>query len=1015
MKKAAERASQLSKNFVPIGRIVMTAIVAMAASGIVAGAVFAIESLFASSSPQVEVTRSEQYTGARIGYDQDIFAFPIKEEAKTVLSSERNELMLTSFEVAEKSAYSALYNELKLAVETYGMGFQPSGVAGMAFAELIDFNNDGIPELIYAVWNEGGRDATVFVVGYHGGSVVQMYKGESHFASWHDGPHEIKIAECKYGSKYFVTGKTDFEAGQSTYNYFVYGAGMWYSVLNLFSNITYESYTHDGSHFYERVNHHEWYVDREAVSEEEYKNASGKWREITSYREITRNSHGVDTVIEAIAELKFLSSVPSDFDHIIIAGQRFSTSLTELDLSGAGLGNDDIVPLQQMVHLHVLNLGENQISDLTPLSGLRSLTDLDLGNNQISDLSPLSRIMSLKTLNLSQNDICDLLPLIRLTDIESLDVSQNQISDLIPLSHLKNLQKLSISGGTSDLSPLFGLRNLNWLYLDNNEISDLSPLSGLVNLNWLHLANNEISDLSPLSGLTNLNWLHLANNRISDLQPLSQLAKLEYLHLDGNRIDDISPLDGLANVRNLRLFGNPIAEWTPVENLSAPPDEVVESVYSAYYDLLSDVVDRRGFSSETGMHTAKLIDFDNDGVPELIYAVRTHWTAVTVHVVSYSEGLNPLITWDFTNQYWHDGPSDALIACAGDKYYFVASTTGYDSRHSEYYTVIEGQWVMVFSSSTSFYIEYPPDSYCGGGMLKYNEWYVNDMPVSEREFGRASERELGITCYHGIGCWSHGYENVIETLAELRFTMRQPAEKEPESTQAVDYVTIAGQRFSTALTELDLSGVGLTNADIVPLKYMTQLSVLDLGDNKISDLRPLSGLTGLKVLDLRDNQISDLTPLLRLKSLESLNVSGNQLSDLIPLSHLVNLRKLDLASNRISDIMPLSGLWNLEFLYLANNELSNMWYLTECWGLKHLELQNNQIRTVNLWGLSDLEYLNLAHNQIVELPGFTIDYKSLKYLNIDGNRIKDLFALSNATNLRSLRAFGNPISTWPTI
>ena len=52
-------------------------------------------------------------------------------------------------------------------------------------------------------------------------------------------------------------------------------------------------------------------------------------------------------------------------------------------------------------------------------------------------------------------------------------------------------------------------------------------------------------------------------------------------------------------------------------------------------------------------------------------------------------------------------------------------------------------------------------------------------------------------------------------------------------------VTIAGQEYSTAETELDLSGQNLTDADLVSLEQMENLVSLNLeGNSEISDLSP---------------------------------------------------------------------------------------------------------------------------------------------------------------------------------
>ena len=72
-------------------------------------------------------------------------------------------------------------------------------------------------------------------------------------------------------------------------------------------------------------------------------------------------------------------------------------------------------------------------------------------------------------------------------------------------------------------------------------------------------------------------------------------------------------------------------------------------------------------------------------------------------------------------------------------------------------------------------------------------------------------------------------------------------------------------------------------------------------DPYISDLTPLAGLTNLTELDLYNNKISDLTPLTGLTNLEWLNLSDNNISDLTPLTGLTNLKNLHLASNNITD------------------------------------------------------------------------------------------------------------------
>jgi Leucine-rich repeat (LRR) protein len=220
---------------------------------------------------------------------------------------------------------------------------------------------------------------------------------------------------------------------------------------------------------------------------------------------------------------------PEKVEYITIKGERYSTSLTELNLSRMDLTDTDIEPLKYMTSLTELNLDDNQISDIGPLSGLTNLTVLWLDGNQISNAGPLSG----------------------LTNLTELWFNDNQISDIGPLS---------------------GLINLTVLWLDGNQISDVSPLSGLTNLMGLGLDDNQISDISPLSGLTALEKIELVSNKISDISPLSGLTNLTTLWLRNNQIIDVSPLSGLTNLERCYLYGNPLTDAQIAELRAALPD-----------------------------------------------------------------------------------------------------------------------------------------------------------------------------------------------------------------------------------------------------------------------------------------------------------------------------------------------------------------------------------------------------------------------------------------------------------
>ncbi|MDE7288238.1 MAG: leucine-rich repeat domain-containing protein, partial [Oscillospiraceae bacterium] len=99
---------------------------------------------------------------------------------------------------------------------------------------------------------------------------------------------------------------------------------------------------------------------------------------------------------------------------------------------------------------------------------------------------------------------------------------------------------------------------------------------------------------------------------------------------------------------------------------------------------------------------------------------------------------------------------------------------------------------------------------------------------------------------------------VTETSAEEIRTVYDTSAKEDTAVQNEEFVTIAGEEYSTLITELDLSYpflTELTSEDIKPIEKLENLTVLNFERNEISDLNSLSGLVNLTDLNLVHNKI----------------------------------------------------------------------------------------------------------------------------------------------------------------
>jgi len=438
----------------------------------------------------------------------------------------------------------------------------------------------------------------------------------------------------------------------------------------------------------------------------------------------------------------------------------------------------------------------------------------------IADLNGLTGALSA-----NERNIISIVGAQYLTHLQYLYLNQNQISDLSPLAGLTNLQYLYLGDNQiSDLSPLAGLINLRELNLYNNQISDLSPLVGLTNLRRLGLYDNQISDLSPLACLTNLLVLWLKNNQISDLSPLAGLTNLQYLYLWSNQINDLSPLEGLTNLQFIHLSDNQISDLSPLAGL-------------------------------TNLHELEL------GSNQI-------------------SDLSPLAV--LTNLNFLDLSGNQIIDLSP-----LAGLTNLQELWLSYNQISDLSPLEELTNLQELY-------------LHYNQ--ISDL---SHLAGLTNLQELWLS-YNQISDLSP-----LEGLTNLQYLYLQ-------SNQISDLSPLEG------LTNLQYLLLWSNQiSDLSPLAELSNLQKLWLNSNQISDLSPLAGLTNLNYLNLNYNQISDLSPLDRLTNLQQLYLCGNKISDLNPLLGMTHLVYLYLDYNPISyESMLLSQSWSLPWSTNEYNSLS---------------------------------------------------------------------------------------------
>jgi hypothetical protein len=132
------------------------------------------------------------------------------------------------------------------------------------------------------------------------------------------------------------------------------------------------------------------------------------------------------------------------------------------------------------------------------------------------------------------------------------DIEENEADNLNFVRDLKNLKFLFANDNNIiDLSPLED-HQLIEAELERNSISDIGALQeSKESLTNLALSGNKFRDKKNLtdmiSGMRNLENITLGQNLLRDITFLTNLTKLTLINLQGNNIDDVEPLVALIH------------------------------------------------------------------------------------------------------------------------------------------------------------------------------------------------------------------------------------------------------------------------------------------------------------------------------------------------------------------------------------------------------------------------------------------------------------------------------------
>ncbi|MGD9126732.1 MAG: leucine-rich repeat domain-containing protein, partial [Planctomycetia bacterium] len=719
------------------------------------------------------------------------------------------------------------------------------------------------------------------------------------------------------------------------------------------------------------------------------------------------------------------------------------TNLTRLSLNGNEIS--DVSPLVGLTNLEDLRLGNNNLTDITPLTGLTNVNYLTLGHNNVTNLSPLAGMTTMTTLQMNNNNFSDISPLSGMTAMTWLDIRQNDITDISPLSGMKELGFLSLGrNNISDLSPLVGMTKLDRLYLSENNVSDLTPLVGLTSLNSLNLSENNLNDLTPLvqvpsleilwlsdnnldnaavaglAGMTNLTELMLSSNNISDITSLTGMTSLIGIGLDYNQVSDISVMAGMTNLQGINLDYNQVKDISPVAKLKKL------EVLSMYNNRV-EIMDLSG----ANLPLLRSLDIHNSPVKEVLLTNATmnqlFFNTLMDGGGTYDAGLADLsgpykhgpsilnMNWinfsdvsDFSLMYGMDDLEELSFRGAsnlnGNK--VVAMTNELASLN---WLDVGGLWDSFDASEQN--------ALCAWDAIPGNTLITTPVPepttlsmllVLAGLITLWKKRKSTLTFCLMIGFLAglSGQAQASPIVVNFPDSNLKTAVRDKLGIPS-DPITIANMESMTGSFSANHENI----YNIQGMEYATNLSLLTLYENHISDISPVSNLTNLTALSIWDNNISDISPVSGLTNLSWLSLSFNEVTDISSVVGLTNLTELYLNHNNISNISAVSGLTNLTNLAFSANNVSDISPLATLTNMVELGLYENNISDISaLAGMTNLSHISLFTNSISNLSPLA-GLTDLTKVFLHHNNISDTSPLSHLTDPRTLLLNSNNIQT----
>lgn len=167
----------------------------------------------------------------------------------------------------------------------------------------------------------------------------------------------------------------------------------------------------------------------------------------------------------------------------------------------------------------------------------------------------------------------------------------------------------------------------------------------------------------------------------------------------------------------------------------------------------------------------------------------------------------------------------------------------------------------------------------------------------------------------------------------------------------------------SSLTSLNIANTGVT--DLMPLRNINGLEVLNCSGDNVSSLAPLTYCTHMRELNISKTQVKGLSIVSLFPALEVLDISNTGISSLDSIKELTKIRDLRINNTPVSALEPIAGFVNLQLLDFSNTQVTNIDVLKNLTALQKVYFNNTKVSTLEpLASLSNLTTVYCDNTQV---------------------------------------------------